>query len=117
MKKPKVGEVYNCFDDGKIKESRKYKVTIAEIVPFDEIDSVNLEQWKQEVKACHWLYAKETDFFILADSEEKGQEGQEVFVRTVEGGWFSIGDWLSSGRLDVDGSLWQSHLDAVEKYR
>lgn len=114
---PEIGKTYNSFDDGKIKETRRYQVTISKIVPFQEIDSKTLEQWKREVETCHWLYATETDFFIFADSKESGQEEQEVFVRTLDGGWFGIGEWFGSGRLDVDGSLYRKYLSDIEKVR
>jgi hypothetical protein len=64
MNMPEIGKIYNCYDDGKISESRRYKVTIKEIIPFKEIDKDTLEQWKEEVKECDFLYEKETDFSI-----------------------------------------------------
>ena len=53
----------------------------------------------------YWLYAKETDYFIRTIN---GEDGDAVFVRTKNIGWFSIGDFMNSGRLDIDGSLTQS---------
>ena len=99
---PKINRTYNCFDDGKISESRKYEVTIKEIVPFNNIDKETLKYWIEHVKDCYWLYKTETDFFIKTkncDNEE------EIFVRTIDDGWFSIGGFLGCGRLDVDGKL------------
>ena len=95
MNLPKIGKTYNCFDDGKISEGRKYEVKITEIVPFKEIDKDTLEQWEEEVKECYWLYAEETDFFI------KSWNGDDIetFVRTKDNGWFSMG-FMCSGRLD-----------------
>lgn len=99
---PKIGEIYNCFDDGKIKESRRYTVTIKEIVPFKKIDKETLKEWKEEVKTCYWLYDNETDYFIKTE----GGYDNEIFVRTKDGGWFSIIG--GSARLDIDGSLMES---------
>ena len=113
---PEVGKTYDCFDDGKIKESRKYQVTIDCVVSFDRIDPKTLKNWKEQVENCHWLYAKETDYFVFATSNQDGQDEQECFVRTVDGDWFGIGKWFGMGALDVDGSKWELHLDAVEKY-
>lgn len=98
-----IGKTYNVFDDGKIKESRLYKVTIQEIISFSNIDKDTLQQWEGEVEDGEWLYAAQTDFFI------KTWNGKDVetFVRTIDGGWFSMGS-LCSGRLDVDGSLFKS---------
>ena len=102
---PEIGKIYNCFDDGKINKSRLYTVEISEIIPFDKIDKETLKKWKEQVIQCHWLYAKETDYFIKTIN---GEDGDAIFVRTKHIGWFSIGTFMNSGRLDVDGSLTQS---------
>jgi hypothetical protein len=99
---PKIGQTYNCFDDGKISHSRLYTVDVKEIVSFDKIDNITLEEWKSQVEECHWLYAKETDYFIKTIN---GEDEEEVFIRTKDGGWFSMGNFMNSGRLDVDGKL------------
>ncbi len=99
---PEVNKTYNCFDDGKIRHSRLYTVDVKEVIPFDEIDLRTLYTWKHIVKDCHWLFAKETDYFIKT---ENGEDGDAIFVRTKDNGWFSIGEFMNSGRLDVDGSL------------
>ncbi len=100
---PKINKTYNCFDDGKISESRKYTVDITEVIPFAEVDSETLDIWNDQVKDCHWLFSKETDYFIKFKNGEEGREG--VFARTKNGGWFGLGNFWNSGRLDVDGSL------------
>lgn len=99
---PIVGNDYNCFDDGKVRESRRYRVHIEKIIPFQEIDNETLAIWRSEVKTCNWLYAKSTDSFVIGKHEDGNKE---IFVRTVDGGWFSIGGFLVGGRLDIDGSL------------
>ncbi len=99
---PKIGKTYNCFDDGKISHSRLYTVDIKEVVAFDKIDKDTMQEWRIQVEKCHWLFAKETDYFIKT---ENGEDGDAVFVRTKDSGWFSIGDFMNSGRLDVDGEL------------
>lgn len=103
MKLPIVNKEYNCFDDGKISNSRLYKVVIKEVIPFDKIDEDTLQQWQEEVKQCYWLYEKQTDYFI------KAWNGVDVetFVRTKDKGWFSMG-FLCAGRLDIDGTLTKS---------
>jgi hypothetical protein len=71
---------------------------------FIEINSENYSlQWETEKKDCHWIYADKTDFFIKTWNGEE----LEYFVRTKDGGWFSMG-YMNSGRLDVDGSLTKS---------
>ena len=102
MNVPEAGKTYNCFDDGKITNSRLYTVDVVEVVPFDKIDKETLNDWKEVVEDCHWLFAKETDYFVKTDN---GEDGKAIFVRTLNGGWFSIGEFMNSGRLDIDGSL------------
>jgi len=99
---PKINTEYNAFDDGKVSISRRYKVIVKEIRPFEKIDKENLACWEKEVEQCYWLYNKINDFFIKTTDEEGVDE---VFVRTVDNGWFSIGGSLNCGRLDVDGRL------------
>lgn len=99
---PKINKTYNCFDDGKITNSRLYTVDIKRVVPFKDIDADTLKIWREAVKQCYWLFSKETDFFI---ETENGEDGDAVFARTADGGWFSLGDFMNSGRLDVSGKL------------
>ena len=99
---PEVGKTYNCFDDGKIRYSRLYTVDVVNVIPFKDIDEETLIRWKEIVNDCDFLFAKETDFFVKTAN---GEDGDAVFVRTLDGGWFSIGDFMNSGRLDIDGSL------------
>ena len=99
-----IGKTYDYFDDGKIRESRRMSVKITEIIPFDEIDSATLSKWEEETEYCNWLYAKNTDYFIMGELKISDSKIEKiVFVRTLNDGWFSLGWW--AGRLDVDGSL------------
>lgn len=109
---PEVGKEYKAFDDGKIKPSRLEHVKIVEVIPFKECwDFTLLSNWNAEVAECDWLYAKETDYFVKAYCKEP-DTGAQWFVRTVDGGWFSLGWWGS--RLDVDGKLYK---DMVERWK
>lgn len=101
---PVLGQTYYYFDDGEIRPSRRSEVVITEIIPFDQIDEETLNEWKQEVEDCHWLYAKETDFFVKADLKVSDDTIKKiVFARTPYHEWFSLGWW--GGILDIDGSL------------
>ena len=106
MKLPEIGKTYNCFDDGKISESRRYEVTITEIIPFNEADEKLLTIWEEEGLPSYWLFEK-TDYFVKFKSTENEEEPNGVFARTKDGGWFGLGNWWNSGRLDIDGSLTQ----------
>ena len=99
---PEIGKEYNCFDDGKISPSRLYTVNIKEIIPFREIDEETLNLWKDQTNNCNWLFAKITDVFVKTENSDKENE---TFVRTIDGGWFSIGGFLEGGRLDITGEL------------
>ncbi len=102
----KIGETYNCYDDGKVKPSRKHKVLITDIIKFSDIDKDILDLWKEEVEYCDWLYAKETDYFIKGTIHIHKEDYETVyFVRTLnDGGWFAFGD-NSGGRLDVQNTI------------
>ena len=110
---PEVGKEYHAFDDGKIRPSRLEHVKIVEVIPFKECwDFALLSSWNTEVAECDWLYAKETDYFVKAYCKEPNT-GAQWFVRTVDGGWFSLGFWGS--RLDVDGSLYEKMIENYGK--
>ena len=101
---PILGQTYNYFDDGKIRPSRRMEVVITEIIPFNKINEETLNDWKQEVEYCDWLYAKKTDFFVKADLKVSENKIEKIiFVKTINNNWFSLGWW--SGRLDIDSSL------------
>lgn len=104
---PVVDKTDDYFDDGKIRESRRYPVLITKIVPFGEIDVETLAQWLDEIRVCPHLYAVETDHFIFGDLNVDDRIEPIVFVRTkYDGRWFSLGWW--AGQLDVDGELLKS---------
>ena len=102
---PEVGKEYHAFDDGKIRPSRLEHVKIVEVIPFKECqDNALISTWTEEVTDCYWLYAQETDYFVKANCMQP-DTGAQWFVRTKDGGWFSMGWWGS--RLDVDGELYK----------
>jgi len=102
MKIPELNKTYNCFDDGKITLSRLYTVDVIAIIPFGKIDAKTLNEWKERIEESPWLFAKETDYFIKTIN---GEDGDATFVRTIDNRWFSIGSFMNSGLLDIDGSL------------
>ena len=100
---PELNKKYHMFDDGKISESRHYVVKIVEVIPFEECSDTHLISfWEDEQKEAPWLYAEETDYIVKGVSPRILEP--QYFVRTVDGGWFSLGWWGS--RLDIDGSLY-----------
>ena len=117
---PSVGEYLHFWDDGKTSPSRHYICKIERIIPIEESKEIYLPYmdegefslygiWQYEKDNCDWLYAKDTDVIIEA-SCPKYDENNLYFVRTKEGGFFSM-DIQSSwqgGRLDVDGDIYES---------
>ena len=74
--------------------------------------------WQEHAEECCCLFAKETDYFVMAESDF--DKYPLYFVRTIDGGWFSIdypAGWMGA-RLDVDGELYKKmkewYLDAEE---
>jgi hypothetical protein len=107
MKIPEINKTYNCFDDGKISETRRYEVKIKEVIPFANIDSETLKVWKEEVEYHDWLYNTTTDYFVKCYTDEHDEE--LVFVRDMQKGWYSLGFW--GGQLDIDGGLFKKMKD------
>ena len=109
---PEVGKEYHIFDDGKVRPSRHYIAKILEIIPFEEcLDHKLISDWAEEVTEHYWLYSQETDYFVKAKSDF--DENYLYFVRTKDGGWFSIDvtSWWQSARLDIDGSLYKTMVE------
>ena len=108
---PEADKEYHVFDDGKIKPSRHGIVRVTKVIPFAEFTQEDImEEWRQEVMDCYWLYATETDYFVEARyDDEPEDEEPSYFVRTTDGGWFSLG-WFGA-RLDIDGSLYSKMLE------
>ena len=82
---------------------------IVEVIPFEDmdLDSDLIDVWTIEKEECDFLYAQETDYFIRAESDF--DENPLYFVRTLDGGWFSIDypDTWMGARLDIDGELYK----------
>ena len=100
-----VGKTYSYFDDGKIRESRKYSVLITKIVPFEEAEEELKEYWRAEKKECPLLYSFNTYYFVFGMLSLKEPE-EIIFVRAKPFDWFSMGYW--GGVLDFDNKLTES---------
>lgn len=108
---PEANKEYHTFDDGKISPSRHAITKVLEVIPFEIAEPWLIESWKKNVEECYWLYDKETDYFIKTEFED--EEDPSYFVRTTDGGWFSIGWW--GARLDVTGKLYEGMLKWLEE--
>ena len=96
---PIIGQEYDCYDDGKMWESRKYKVVIKEILPIKDANCDLKNQWIYAKKCRDWLFATKTDYLIVADDYEREEVTKQIFARTIDGGWFGVGAYFNSGRL------------------
>ena len=108
---PEVDKEYHIFDDGKVRPSRHSICKICKVIPFGECDDLELlEAWRNEVSNIYWLFAPETDYFVNGVvKKENGALEVHYFVRTLDGGWFSIDypKYWTASRLDIDGSLFK----------
>jgi len=133
---PKVGKEYHFFDDGKIRRSRHYIATIKRIITKEEAKSIIFKLteyfndddyydyksslydiWQSEIERYDWIIAKDTDYIVEASIPEY-DDNLIYFVRTKDGGWFSMNiqsDW-QGGRLDIDGKLYESLLEYENLY-
>jgi hypothetical protein len=142
---PVIGKQYHFFDDGKIRESRHYMATVLEKITPEQAKDVYINRrwedtpvslytiWIEEIDShrqsknfkvltsgsmevgAPWLYTEETDYFIKC-SIPNYDENDVWFVRTVDGGWFSLNtvDTWMAGRLDVSGERFKS-LEELQK--
>lgn len=92
-KLPELYKKYDCYDDGKRRESRRYQVLVTDIIPFNEANEDLIKAWKIAVEQYNYLFATETDYFIFAVSYEWWYPEVEIFVRIMDGGWFGLGTY------------------------
>ena len=114
---PEVGKRYHCFDDGKITFCRHFIIKVDEVLGFMQFKKKYPEMFKQyieQVKSCYWLYKSSSDKFVITFKGENDKLG--VYVRTKDGGWFGIGDWINSARLDVTGQIWESLIKDIDLF-
>lgn len=109
---PEVGKEYHIFDDGKIRMSRHYIAEVQKLIyPDEAYEMADLyKAWEEQVRECYWLFAQDTDYFVKATSSYDANP--LYFVRTVDGGWFSIdypNVWMGA-RLDIDGNLYNEMM-------
>jgi hypothetical protein len=118
---PEVGKKYHCFDDGKITFSRHYIVEVGEALgqmAFKRKYPNVFKRWLIESKSHYWLFSRTTDKFVVRHTDNEIDDFVEVFVRTKQGGWFSITypSWLGGGKLDVTGKLWNNLVSRIDDF-
>ena len=133
---PEVGKEYHFFDDGKITESRHYIAKVERIVTYEEAKELAVDckhwddadgdfylaieklvdVWKEEVAEHYWLFNPQTDYFVECSIPEY-DDNNIWFVRTKDGGWFSMNvqNTWQGGRLDVDGEIYKKMCEYCKK--
>lgn len=132
---PDVGKEYICYDDGKIKESRQYKVQILLVVSYEDVCNWDKEAFLNSYfpnnEENHYLFESNPDYFIYAITYElKNRPMIEIFSRTRDGGWFGIGEvkydehkdkyfcdsYWCSGILDIDGTITEQMYKDMQEF-
>lgn len=101
---PEIGKTYYAYDDGKVRPSREYQVTIDRLVEnIEELPDGIYEAWSEEANECYWLFNEESDYIVIAHVENEVQE-ECYFVRTWGGHWHSISheNAISGDNLALD---------------
>ena len=134
---PEVGKEYHFWDDGKTSTSRHYICKCERIITPEEAKSIIVtvpewnfdfnenefndislyDHWKIEVYNHDWLYAEDTDYFVEC-SCPKYDEDNLWFIRTKDGGWFSMNvqnSW-QGGRLDIDGKIFEDIINEIKEH-
>ena len=106
---PKKSKHYSYFDDGKITPSRHSYIKILDVIPFAEASYEMTKYWEKMKKEVSWIFAKETDYFIIGyempDDEDHNWQTiyTTLFARDVDGGWYGI-------RTDNPSTDWTGRL-------
>jgi len=116
---PKVGEIYPCYDDGKVREDRRHMVKINSIVKFDKRDEYLDNLWIMELADWEVIGRSigrkkpTTDYFILGtivtDEEYYPLFHDVVFARDRQNEWFCL--LGNGGLLDVTQGYMQKYED------
>ena len=106
----KVGDRFNCYDDGKVRVSRQNVVTITNILSKSQWFPPLRKEIVRVKKEYDWLFDKVNHQVCLTGITEDGEHCK--FLKTQDGGWYSIGCW-DPGRLDVTGNLTKNLINSL----
>lgn len=93
---PKMGKMYDCYDDGKLSESRRYKVYIYDILKAsDALKDFDLKRlWQLNIEDHDYLFNVDSPYFIIGISHEQICPKVEVFALTRSNTWFGLGELI-----------------------
>ena len=106
----KIGDKFNCYDDGKVRVSRQDIVTIINIIPKEKWDAYELNEIIGET-VDDWKYGIDHKVCLIGVNSA-GKE--DIFLETRYGSWFSVDEW-GSGLLDVNGNLTETLIKEIER--
>ena len=119
-----IGKIYDFYDDGKIRESRRSQMKVTDFVSglFGakllswKIDGREVSLWdiwkttiRNELRRFDTISYRIfdwgcTDFVICSPIDDNGKVDEEydvIFARTIDGGWYTLEDVEWNGRLIV----------------
>ena len=79
---PEVGKTYKSFDDGKIRESRMYEVTVRRIVPLSDAD--------QETFANFLAWVENYNSYIINEWDAQANQKYDDEDNSVVGDFIDI---------------------------
>ena len=107
----KIGDKFNCYDDGKVRVSRQEVITITNIIPYDKCDDMLIEEIIREGNFYDFLYKNAKQSVVLIGEDSCGEEYK--FIKTSDGDFFSIGEW-GPGLLDTSGELTEYLINSLK---
>jgi len=132
---PKIGEYYHFFDDGKCSMSRHYICRVERIITPEESKNIKVtvprwdyktnENYKEEISlwdryheqiSGHDVYDKNGTDFLIEASCPVFDDDNLWFIRTGDGGWFSIDiqNCWQGGRLDITGEIFDYIVEEIQ---
>ena len=111
FKNIKIGDKFNCYDDGKVRVSRQNVVTIIDIIPKEKWDAETNYEISEFLKDCDWAYDTYHEVCLIGTNSEGRKD---IFLETRYGSWFSIDEW-GSGLLDVYGQFTETLIKDLER--
>ena len=106
----KIGDKFNCYDDGKVRVSRQEVITITNIIPYKECDDMLIEEIIREMDDYDFLYENADQSVVLIGEDSYGDEHK--FIKTKNGDFFSIGEW-GPGLLDTTGTFTENLINSL----
>lgn len=134
---PEVGKEYHFWDDGKCGPDRHYICRVERIISMKHVNNIIIDNaiinwddktdkaifgrkplldiWVEQKKLHDWILAKNTDYFIEVSCPTY-DENNLWFVRSTDGGWFSmdIQSGWQGGILDITGAIFEVVINEWE---